>query len=76
MVYLGTEETYFPVIYNSRILWLFFSDDFAIASFMNYGLQKKIELVKQYHNLSLNCNLSKSKIMVFKKGGKLKETKR
>jgi len=43
---------------------------------MNYGLQKKIELVKQYHNLSLNCNLSKSKIMVFKKGGKLKETKR
>jgi plasmid rolling circle replication initiator protein Rep len=65
------------VIYNSRIPCLFFSDDFAIALFTNYGLQKKIELVNQYHNnLNLKCNFSKTKIMVFKKGGELKETKR
>jgi hypothetical protein len=52
---------------------LLFADDFSIASFRSYGLQKKFELVYQYcKNRNLKCNLSKSKIMVYKKGGKLK----
>jgi len=38
-------------------------------------LQKKIELGDKYFkNLKLKCNINKSKVMVFKKGGKLKAT--
>jgi hypothetical protein len=52
---------------------LLFADDFPTASFRNYGIQKKFELVDQYiKNRNLKCNLRKSKLMVFKKGGKLK----
>ena len=52
-----------------------FADDFSIASFRSYDLQKKFELVDTYcKNWNLKCNLSKSKIMVFKKEEKLKAT--
>jgi hypothetical protein len=65
------------MIKELRILGLLFVDDLAIASFTSYGLQKKIELVDQYcKNWNLKCNLNKFKIMVFKKGGKLKATER
>ena len=38
-------------------------------------MQKKIELGDKYFkNLKLKCNINKSKVMVFKKGGKLKAT--
>jgi hypothetical protein len=47
---------------------LLFADDFSVASSRSYELQKKFELVDKYcKNRSLKCNLSKSKIMVFKK---------
>jgi hypothetical protein len=56
---------------------LLFADDLAVASFTSHGLQKKIERVDQYcKDWNLQCNLSKCKIMVFKKGGKLKATER
>jgi hypothetical protein len=56
---------------------LLFAGDLAVASFTSYGLQKKIEWVDQYcKDWKLRCNLSKFKIMVFKKGGKLKATVR
>jgi hypothetical protein len=52
-------------------------DDLAVASFTSYGLQKKFERVDQYcKDWNLRCNLSKCKIMVFKKGGTLKATER
>jgi len=40
-------------------------------------LQKKIELGDKYFkNWKLKCNINKSKVMVFKKGEKLKATER
>jgi hypothetical protein len=56
---------------------LLFADNLAIASFRSHGLQKKIERVDQYcKDWNLGRNLNKCKIMVFKKGGKLKVTER
>jgi hypothetical protein len=58
-----------------RIPGLLFADDFPIASSRSYRLQKTFECVDQYcKNRNLKCILSKSKLMVFKKGGKLKAT--
>jgi hypothetical protein len=57
-----------------EILGLFFVDDFSIASVRSYELQKKFELVDKYcKNRNLKCNLSKSKIMVYKKEEKLRQ---
>jgi hypothetical protein len=67
---LDTEETHSALINRLRILGLLFADDLAIASSTSCGLQKKIELVEQYcKNWNLKYNLSKSKIIAFKKGG-------
>jgi hypothetical protein len=47
----------------------------AVASFISYGLEKKVERVDQCgKEWNLRCNLSKCKIMVFKKGGILEAT--
>jgi hypothetical protein len=54
---------------------LLFADDFSIESFRSYELQKKFKLVYKYcKNRNLKCNLSNSKITVFKKEDKLKAT--
>jgi hypothetical protein len=53
-----------------RIPGLLFADDLAIGSSTSCELQKKIELVEQYYKIwNLKCNLNKSKITSFKKGG-------
>lgn len=58
-----------------RIPGLLFVGDCPIASFRSYTLQKESELVDQYcYQQNFKCNLSKYKIMVFKKGRKLKAT--
>jgi hypothetical protein len=45
----------------------------AFASFTINGLQKAVDQVTRYcGEWSLKCNLNKTKIVVFKKGGKLK----
>ena len=62
------EGTHSPVINGLRIPGPSFADDLPIASFTSYELQKKI--VKVF----IQNNLNKSKIMVFKKEGKLKAT--
>jgi hypothetical protein len=65
------------VIKELKILGLLFADDLAAASFTRYGLQKKVEQVDQYcRDWNLRRNVSKFKIMIFKKGGKLKATER
>jgi hypothetical protein len=65
------------VIRELKIPGLLFADDLAVASFTSHGLQKKIERADQYcKDWNLRCNLSKCKITVFKKRGKLKETER
>jgi hypothetical protein len=52
---------------------LLFADDLAFASFTINGLQKAVDQVTSYcKEWSLKCNLNKTKIVVFKKGGKLK----
>jgi hypothetical protein len=75
--YIDKEETHSKVIRELKIPGLLFADDLAVASFTSHGLQKKIERVDQYcKDWNLRCNLSNCKIMVFKKGGKLKATER
>jgi hypothetical protein len=63
------------VIISLRIPGLLFADDFPIASSRSYRFKKAFECVYQYcKNRNLKCILSKSKLMVFKKGGMLKAT--
>jgi hypothetical protein len=48
-----------------------------VPSFTSNGLQKEIDQIGRYcKEWNLKCNLSKSKIEVFKKGDKLKNNKR
>ena len=55
--------------------WIVIRRLMAVASFISYGLEKKVERVDQCgKEWNLRCNLSKCKIMVFKKGGKWKAT--
>ena len=64
------------MIRDLKIPGFLFADDLAIASFTGYGLQN-VERVDQYcKEWNLRCNSSKYKIMVFKKGGKLKAKER
>jgi hypothetical protein len=70
--YIDNEERHSSVIQDLKIPGLLFADDLALAFFFFtcYGLQKKVESVDQYcKDWNLRCNLSKCKIMVFKKGG-------
>jgi hypothetical protein len=51
-----------------------FADDLAIGSFTVNGLQRGIDqMVKYCGDWNLKCNLKKTKILFFKKGGKLKK---
>jgi hypothetical protein len=54
-----------------------FADDSAIGSFTVNGLQRGIDqMVKYCGDWNLKCDLKKTKILVFKKGGKLKENEK
>jgi hypothetical protein len=54
-----------------------FADDLAIGSFTVNGLQRGIDqIVKYYSDWNLKCNLKKTKILVFKKSGKLKKNEK
>jgi hypothetical protein len=51
--------------------------DLAVIYFIIYLWQKKIELGgKYFKNWKLKCNFNKSKVLVFKKGWKLKAIER
>jgi hypothetical protein len=56
---------------------LLFADDLVIGSVTVTGLQKGTDnLTKYCKDWSLKCNLKKTKILVCKKGGKLKKNER
>ena len=60
-----------------KSIGILLADDLAIIYFISYVWQKKIEVGDKYcKNWKLKCNLNKSKVMVLKKGGKLKATER
>jgi Reverse transcriptase (RNA-dependent DNA polymerase) len=53
-----------------QILILLFADDVALTSFSVLGLQKQINILKNFaDNFGMSVNLSKTKIIVFRKGG-------
>jgi hypothetical protein len=53
---------------------LLFADDLAVSSFTINSLQKTIDQVTKYcREWKLKCNLNKTKILVYKKGGNLKK---
>jgi hypothetical protein len=55
---------------------LLFAYDLAFSSFTTNTLQKTIDQVLKYcREWKLKCNLNKTKILVSKKGGKMKDEK-
>jgi hypothetical protein len=71
--YIDKGNLHAPVIGMTTIPGLLFADELAFASFIINGLQKAVDQVTSYcKEWSLKCNLNKTKIVVFKKGGKLK----
>jgi hypothetical protein len=77
MEYINADNSHAPSIGRTTVPGLLFVDDLAVSSFTSNGLQKEIHQIVRYcKEWNLKCNLSKSKIVVFKKGGKLKNTER
>jgi hypothetical protein len=65
--YICVDNSQSPSIGPITISGLLFADDLAVSSFTNNGLQKKIDQIVRYcKELNLKCNLSKSKIVVFR----------
>jgi hypothetical protein len=66
-----------PTVGKMSIPGLLLADDLAIGSVTVTGLQMGIDnLTKYCKDWSLKCNLKKTKILVCKKGGKLKKNER
>jgi hypothetical protein len=77
MEYINVDNSHAPSIGRTTIPGLLLADDLAVSSFTSSGLQKEIDQIVRYcKEWNLKCNLSKSKIIVFKEGGKLKNTER
>jgi hypothetical protein len=72
--YISEGNVHAPVIGKTSIPGLTFADNLAIGSFTVNGLQRGIDqIIKYCSDWNLICNLKKTKILVFKKGGKLKK---
>jgi hypothetical protein len=77
MDYIGEGNAHAPVIGNISIPGLMFADNVATGSFTVNGLQRGIDqIVKYCGDWNLKCNLKTTKILVFKKGGKLKKNEK
>jgi hypothetical protein len=64
-------NTHSPVIRKRQVVGLLFSDNLAVGA-TTIGLQRAISCIKDYSDeWSLQINVTKTKIVVFKKGGKL-----
>jgi hypothetical protein len=75
--YNNKDNTHAPLTGITTIPGLLFADYLAFSSFTINGLQKAIEQVTEYcRDWNLKCNLNKTKILVFKKGVKLKKDER
>jgi hypothetical protein len=65
-------NTHPPVIRKRQIAGLLFADDLAVGATTIIGLQRAINCIKDFcEEWSLKINVTKTKIVVFKKGGKL-----
>jgi hypothetical protein len=61
-----------PVIKNRQVVGLLFADDLAVGATTIIGLQRAISCIKDFcEEWSLKINVTKTKIVVFKKGRKL-----
>jgi hypothetical protein len=77
MDYISKDNRHTPVIGMTEISGLLFADDLAFSSFRINGLQKTVDQVtKCCREWNLKCNLNETKILVFRKGGKLKKGER
>jgi hypothetical protein len=77
ILWITLVKVHAPVIGKMSIPGLMFADDLAIGSFTVNGLQRGIDqMVKYCGDWNLKCNLKKTKILVFKNGGKLKKNKK
>jgi hypothetical protein len=77
MDYISEGNVHAPVIGKMSIPGWMFADDLAIGSFTVNGLQRGIDqIIKYCSDWNLKCNLKKTKILVFKKGGKLKKNEK
>jgi hypothetical protein len=64
-------NTHPPVIRKRQVVGLLFADDLAVGA-TTIGLQRAINCIKDYcDEWSLKINVTKTKIVVFKKGRKL-----
>lgn len=58
-----------------QILILLFADDVTLTSYCPSGLQRQIDILKRFaDNFNMTVNLTKTKIIVFRKGGFLKRS--
>jgi hypothetical protein len=73
VVYISYYNPHSPEIGTTTIPGLLFADYLAFSSLTIKGLQKAIgQVTKRCREWNLKCNLNKTKILVFKTGGKLK----
>jgi hypothetical protein len=71
MEHISEGNVHAPVIGKMSIPGLMFAADLAIGSFTVNGLKRGTDqIVKYCGDWNLKCNLKKTKILVFKKGGK------
>jgi hypothetical protein len=62
-----------PTMRNRYVSGLLFADDLAVGTTTSIGMQRAINRIKEYcEEWKLKINTSKTKIVVFKKGGKIK----
>jgi hypothetical protein len=75
--YISKDNPHAPLIGMTTNPGLPFADDLAFPSFTINGLQKGVDQVTKYRReWNLKCNPNKTKILVFKKGDKLKKDER
>ena len=65
-----------PILHDSRLSHLLYADDLVLLSTSEIGLQSNIDRVNAFCKLwGLSINISKSKIMVFSKSGRVPKDK-
>jgi hypothetical protein len=72
--YVSNVNPHAPTDGDVTIPGLLYEDDLSIWAFTVSGMQKAIDqIVKYCEDWSVKCNLNTTKIIVFKKGGRLKK---
>jgi hypothetical protein len=75
--YVSKANPHAPTVSDVTIPGLLYTDDLAIGAFTVNGTQKAIDqIVKYCEDWSVKFNFNKTKIIVFKKGGRMKKNER